>query len=210
MADYALVGEAREGVGKGVARKLRAAGRIPGVVYGKKLANQSITLDPHALEKILSKGGMNSLIDLEVPGGKRTVLVKDLQRDPVRGVYLHADFYEVDLAQSIEVSVPLHFSGKARGTEFGGIVDHPLRELDIECLPGAIPEFIEVDVSPLDLNDSLHVRDLAVPEGVTVRTDGDLPVAAVIAPAAAEEAEAAEGGEVAEGAKPAEKAEGAE
>lgn len=210
MADYALVGEAREGVGKGVARKLRAAGRIPGVVYGKKLANQPITLDPHALEKILSKGGMNSLIDLEVPGGKRTVLVKDLQRDPVRGVYLHADFYEVDLAQSIEVSVPLHFSGKARGTEFGGIVDHPLRELDIECLPGAIPEFIEVDVSPLDLNESLHVRDLAVPEGVTVRTDGDLPVAAVIAPAAAEEAEAAEGGEVAEGAKPAEKAEGAE
>jgi large subunit ribosomal protein L25 len=194
VAENLLVAESRASTGKGVARKLRAAGRIPGVLYGKGRESRPIALDPRALERVLhqSGAGMNTLIDLEMDGGQQVVLVKELQRDPVHGLYLHADLYLVDLTQTIEVSVPLHFVGKAAGTEFGGILDHPLREIEVECLPRAIPDQIEVDVSPLDVGDSLHVRDLVLPPGVTVTTDLDLAVASVVLPAAEEVVEAAE------------------
>jgi large subunit ribosomal protein L25 len=194
VAENLLVAESRTSTGKGVARKLRAAGRIPGVLYGKGRESRPIALDPRALERVLhqSGAGMNTLIDLEMDGGQQVVLVKELQRDPVHGLYLHADLYLVDLTQTIEVSVPLHFVGKAAGTEFGGILDHPLREIEVECLPRAIPDQIEVDVSPLDVGDSLHVRDLVLPPGVTVTTDLDLAVASVVLPAAEEVVEAAE------------------
>jgi len=204
VAENILSAENREGTGKSVTRKLRAAGRIPGVVYGKKRDPESIHLDPVALEKLLKKSGagLNTLIDLSVGGRTDTVLVKELQRHPVRGAFWHVDFYQVDLTQTIEVSIPLHFVGKARGVEFGGILDHPLREIEVECLPRAIPEFVEVDVSALDVGQSIHVSDLVLPEGVEVLTDGGLPVASVVLPAAEEEpAEvAAEGETPAEGA----------
>lgn len=214
MADNVLSAEPRDGVGKGVNRKLRVAGRIPGVVYGKRREPQSIHLDPDALEKLLrgSGAGLNTLIDLSVNGRTDTVLVKELQRHPVRGAFWHVDFYQVDLTQKITVSVPIHFVGKARGVEFGGILDHPLRELEVECLPRAIPEFVEVDVSNLEIGDSIHVSELRLPEGVEVMTDAALPVASVVLPAAEVEAaptetivegEAAEG-EVAAAAAPAE------
>ena len=128
MTDNALSAEIREGTGKGVARKLRAKGVIPAVVYGRKRAAQSITVRPEALQKLLrGSAGMNTLIDLSLSGKTATVLVKGLERDPVRGRYLHADFYEVDLTQKVTVSVPVHLVGKAAGTDFGGILDHPLR-----------------------------------------------------------------------------------
>jgi large subunit ribosomal protein L25 len=190
VADNVLGAEAREGVGKGVNRKLRAAGRIPGVIYGKKRDPQAIHLDPTALEKLLrgSGAGLNTLIDLSVGGRTDTVLVKELQRHPVKGAFWHVDFYQVDLTRKITVSVPLHFVGKARGVEFGGILDHPLRELEVECLPRAIPEFVEVDVSALEIGQAIHVSDLALPEGVEVKTDGALAVASVVLPAAEVEA----------------------
>jgi large subunit ribosomal protein L25 len=143
------------------------------------------------------------------------VLVKELQRHPVHGSYVHVDFFQVDLTQKITVSVPIHFVGKARGVEFGGILDHPLRELEVECLPRAIPEFIEVDVSALEVGQSIHVSELRLPEGVVVMTDAALPVASVVLPAAEVEAAPTETvveGEVAEGeaaaAAPAEGAKG--
>lgn len=201
MAQNALSGEPRSDVGKGVARKLRAGGRIPAVVYGKGKGGEAIAVDPAELARVLQKSGsgMNTLIDLSVGSRSATVLVKDLQRDPVRGRYLHADFYEVDLQKEVQVAVPLHFVGKAKGLEFGGIVEHPVRELEVACLPGAIPDAIEVDVTELMIGDSLHVREVAVPEGVRVVTDADLAVALVEQPAAEEEpvAEVAEGEEAA-------------
>jgi len=204
VAENVLSAELRDGVGKGVNRKLRTSGRIPGVVYGKRRDPQSIQLDPSALERLLrgSGAGLNTLIDLSVGGRTDTVLVKELQRHPVGGEFWHVDFYQVDLTRKITVSVPIHFIGKARGVEFGGILDHPLRELEVECLPRAIPEFVEVDVSSLEIGQAIHVSELHLPEGVEVKTDGTLPVASVVLPAAEVEATPTETiveGEVPEG-----------
>lgn len=178
-------------------RKLRAAGKIPGVLYGPGKAGRAVSLDPRELERVLhaSGSGMNTLIDLQLGGEKTVVLVKEIQREPVRGAYLHADLYQLNLQERIEVSVPLHFVGKAAGLDMGGIVDHPLREVSLECLPRAIPDSIEVDVSHLNLGDSIHVRDLTLPADTRMLSDGELPVASVVAPKAEEEAAA----EVAEG-----------
>ena len=212
MGQNDLVAEVREGKGKGVARKLRAAGRIPAVLYGRGKESRSLTLDPHALEQLLraSDAGMNTLIDLRVAGPEakgQVVLVKELQRDPVRGVPLHADLYQVDLETSIDVSVPIHLVGRPQGVELhDGILDHSLRELEIACLPRAIPESFEVDVSELEIGDTIHVRDLALPEGVELRSDADLSVASVVAARVVEEEAAVEG--EAEGVAPVEGAEG--
>jgi large subunit ribosomal protein L25 len=203
VAENALQVDVREGAGKGVARKLRAAGRIPGVCYGKHARSVSVSLDAAALRQLLtrSEAGMNTLIQLQVAGGGepdgKTVLLRDLQRDPVNGGYLHADFYAVDLQQKVEVAVPIHITGKAQGVEQGGIVDHALREVDLVCMPLSIPREILVDVTELDLGDSLHVRDLALPDGVELSSDPDLSVVSVVSPAKAEEEAAPE--EVVEG-----------
>lgn len=206
MAENVLSAETRSQTGKGANRKLRVSGKIPAVIYGKGRDAQSVTLDPKALETLLhqSGAGLNTLIDLSVAGRTDTVLVKELQRHPVYGSYVHVDFFKVDLTQKITVSVPIHFVGKARGVEFGGILDHPLRELEVECLPRAIPEFVEVDVSALEIGQAIHVSELRLPEGVEVKTDPALPVASVVLPAAEVEAAPVETvveGEVAEGAE---------
>ena len=199
MGDNALAVEVREGLGKGVARKLRARNLIPAVLYGRGREAVSISLDPLRLEKLLhaSSSGLNTLIDLDVQGrkdlGGKTVIVKELQREPIRGALLHADLYEVDLSKTIQVSVPIHVIGTPVGVSLnGGILDTALREIDIECLPRAIPSAIEVDVSALDVGESIHVRDLQIPEGVTVLSDEDLSVVSVVLPAAEEAPAAAE------------------
>ncbi len=190
MAENALHVQLRDASGKGVARKLRAVGRIPGVVYGRSQAAVPVSLDPKLLRRVLtrSESGLNTLFELEVEGGGALqgtpVLVRELQRDPVRGDYLHADLLAIDLQQKIDVEVPIHVTGKARGVEFGGILDHSLRELEIFCLPTAIPKEILADVTELDVGDSLHVRDLPLPPGVELRSDPDLSVVSVVLPAA--------------------------
>ena len=186
-----------------LSRKLRAAGRIPGVCYGKKDSPVAISLDARALQRLLDKSdaGLNTIISLSGGGelsGKQ-VLVRELQRDPVRGEYLHADLYTVDVTQTVDVSVPIHITGKARGVEFGGgVLDQALRELDLTCLPLAIPTELVVDVSEIDLGQSLHVRDIALPDGVELRSDADLSVVSVVAASKAEEEEAPDEGEEAE------------
>jgi len=197
VADVGLDVEIRSSKGKGAARKLRAAGRIPGTCYGSGRAPLSVSLDPRSLERLISTSatGINTLIDLRVSGGGdyhgRVVLVKELQRDPVSARALHADFYAVDLEQAIVVSVPIHVTGTAPGVTNGGILDHALRELQVECLPRAIPDQILVDVSQLEIGMSLHVRDLLLPEGVKLMSDPDLSVVSVVTPAALEEEAAA-------------------
>ncbi len=198
MGEFALGVEIRQQKGKGIARKLRAAGRIPAVCYRRNAEPVPISLDPKELDRLLRKAssGINTLIDLKVAGGGdfdgRQVLVKELQRDPISGAYLHADLYAVDLQQMIHVSVPINLKGTPIGVSLGGgILDHATRELDVECLPNAIPEEFAIDVSAIEVGDSLHVRDIEVPEGVEILNDPDVSIMSVVAPAVVEEAAAA-------------------
>jgi len=194
VAENILDVEPREATGKGVARKLRAAGRIPGICYGQ--ANtRPISVDPVALDRLIhrSASGMNTLIDLRVAGGGefdgKKVLLKEMQRDPVTNAPLHADFFALDLAHDIDVSIPIHVRGSAPGVTLkGGILDQVLREIEIECRPDAIPDEVQADVSELDLGMSLHVRDLILPPGVKLLTDPDRSVVSGVAPTAVEEA----------------------
>ncbi len=191
MAENQIAVELREGVGKGTARKLRAGGRIPGVFYGRG-ESQAISLEPRSLERLLaaSAAGLNTLINLT--GGTsldgKQVLVKDLQRDPVRGELLHADLYAIDVKQVVHVSVPIHLTGTPAGVTLdAGVLDQVIREIELECLPTAIPEELTADVSGLELGQSLHIRDIVLPAGVTLLTDGDLSLASVAQPKAVEE-----------------------
>jgi large subunit ribosomal protein L25 len=218
VPDHQLAVETRTGTGKGYARKLRANGRIPAVCYSPGSGATAIELDPQALDRLLHKSsaGMNTLIDLSGGGlDGKVVLVKELQRDPVMGVLLHADLFAVDVDKAIEVKVPVRIVGTALGVTFGGgILDFPLREIEVLCLPRAIPEDLPIDVGPLQVGDSIHVRDIALPAGIELVSDPELSVVSVVLPAKEEEvvpaeAVAVEGAEpTAEGAAPA--AEGAE
>lgn len=198
MAEHELAIEARNDTGKGVARKLRAQGIIPGIYYGDGSDPKPVQLNAHALIRLLetSSAGMNTLIDLsgaDLDG--KVVLVRELQRDPVDGEALHADFYAVDVNRVVTVQVPVHLDGNAEGVKQGGIVDHSLREVEITCLPRSIPEELRIDVTSLELGDSLHVRDLVLPDDVELETDADLPVVSVVAPRVEEEAAPEEEGE---------------
>ena len=205
MGDVKFAIELREPRGKGGARKLRQSGMAPGVVYGGGRPATSIAFDVAALERILetSHGGLNTLIDLEgdTPATGRTVIAKELQREPIRGQITHVDFLEIDLKEKIEVSVPIHLVGSAAGVVLGGVLDQQQREVVLLCMPDSIPDEIEVDVSGMELGDSLHIRDLSVPAGTEFHTDDSLTVATVLVPRGLKEDEEQPEGEGEEGAE---------
>jgi large subunit ribosomal protein L25 len=186
MGDVTFAVEARETTGKGAARRLRQQGLVPGVVYGGGRGATPIAFDVAKFERLLatSHSGVNTLIDLT--GGSsasgRTVIAKELQREAVRGRITHVDFYEIDLKTKIEVEVPIHLTGTPMGVVNGGVLDQQLRELELMCLPNAIPDSIEVDVSGMDLGSTLHVADLVIPPGVDLMSESDLTVATVLIP----------------------------
>ena len=165
--DATLQAERRDGRGKNEARRLRASGRIPAVVYGvEKGKAVEVAVDPKVLSRILhSESGVNTLIGLELDGGNTRVMVKEYQLDPIDHKLLHADFYQVAMDKAITVTVPIVLKGEARGVkQQGGIVDFVNREIEVECLPGDIPESITVDVSELMLNQGVRVRELQAGE----------------------------------------------
>ena len=180
-----LQAEKRDTRGKNEARRLRASGRIPAVVYGAEKGKAvEIAVDPKILMRILhSESGVNTLIGLKVDGGDTRVMVKEYQIDPIDHKLLHADFYQVAMDKALTVTVPLLMKGEAPGVkQQGGIVDFVNREIEIECLPGDIPENIIVDISELMLNQGVRVRDLHT-EGAKWKpvTDGDLMIVHVVA-----------------------------
>lgn len=179
----------RAGTGKGAVRKLRRAGQVPAVVYGRGIAPTPIAIEAKALRNALhTAAGMNVLIDLAIGDGAdggRTVMVKALQRDIFRKDIIHVDFHTIDLTQKVETHVPLAFTGQAKGVvENGGIFETHLREIIVECLPTQIPEHIDVDISALVIGRSLHVSDLVMPAEVTLVTDPGEVIATVVAPKA--------------------------
>ena len=176
---------------------------MPGVVYGGGREATAIAVDAAGLERLLerSHSGVNTLIDLagNTPVAGRTVMAKELQREAVRGSLTHVDFYEIDLTHKMEVDVPIHLVGTPEGVVLGGVLDQQIREITLLCMPNAIPDEIEADVSGMELGDSLHISDLTVPTGIEFATDDSLTVATVLVPRGLKdgegEAEVAEGEE---------------
>jgi len=187
-----LQAEKRDGRGKNEARRLRASGRIPAVVYGaEKNKAVEISVDPKVLLRILhSESGVNTLIGLQgVEAGGGKVLVKEYQIDPIDHRLLHADFYAVAMDKALTVTVPIILKGEAKGVkQQGGIVDFVNRELEIQCLPGDIPEHIDIDVSDLMLHQGVRVRDLPATGKWTAITDPDTMIVHVVSVKAEEPA----------------------
>lgn len=181
-----LAVKTRSATGKGVARKLRAEGLIPAVFYGHKSESMALSVNPTELKKIVtSESGRNTLITLKIDGKKdRVAMLKDLQLSPLKREYLHADLYEVLMDEKITSKIPIHFVGKAVGVKEGGIEQHLRRELDIRCLPGDLPDFIEADVTNLAVGDSIHVKDLVLPEGIEVLDPAGDTIVSILALAA--------------------------
>ena len=195
--DATLQVEKRETRGKNEARRLRAAGRIPAVVYGAEKGKAiEISVDPKILSRLLhSESGANTLISIQgLDGGDTRVLVKEYQLDPISHKMLHADFYQVAMDKTLTLTVPFVIKGEAKGVkQQGGIVDFVTREIEIEVLPGDIPENIEVDVTELLLNQGIRIRDLNL-EGAkwTPLSDPDTMIVHVVAMKVEEVAPAAE------------------
>jgi large subunit ribosomal protein L25 len=196
--DAMLEAVKRDGRGKNEANRLRAAGKIPAVVYGPRKDGNSpegvpLAVDPKAVLRILhSESGANTLINLRVDGGEARVMVKEYQLDPVTHQLLHADFYQLAMDKAITVTVPIQLNGEPRGVKLqGGLLDFVTREIEVQCLPTDIPEHIALDVSELMLNQSVRVRDLPEDPKWKAITEGDAMLVHVVMPKAEESAAAA-------------------
>ncbi len=166
-----LAGKSREVTGKSATRKLRNDETMPAVLYGLK-DNLNLTVNPKELRKLLEAKGRNALIELEIEGdSKRSVVVKEYQSHPLRSGWVHADFLEVDVTKKIKVKVPVVLVGNSPGEKMGGLVNHILRNIEMESIPMNIPEKIEVQMDGVELNDVVHVSDLVAGEGVEILND---------------------------------------
>jgi large subunit ribosomal protein L25 len=181
---------------------MRRNGDVPGILYGPR--RQATPVAFRAKEFREQVGGHESapLIQLDSEADElrgRIALLKDAQYDALSGVITHADFFEVDMAEKIRVPVALHFVGKHAGAVHGGMLQPVCRELEVECLPASIPDFIEVDVTALEIHGSIHVSELVLPDGVTVPSDADFTLVTVAAPATGDTGGGPAGGEAAAG-----------
>jgi large subunit ribosomal protein L25 len=203
--------------GKGVAKRLRREGKLPAVVYGHKTAPIALTIDSKQLLNLIVEGkSEHKLFDLSIEGNgkpiEKTVMIKELQIDPLKRNFLHVDFFEVSMDEEITLSLVIKLVGEAPGVEMGGVLQQVRREIEIKCLPSQIPDSVEIDVSALNIGDSIHLNDIQLPAGIKVLDDADLTIATVLAPTvekevAPEEAEEEVAEEAAEAAEAAEKGE---
>jgi large subunit ribosomal protein L25 len=196
MNRIALNVELRDQTGKGPARRLRAAGKIPAIFYGKKTEPIKIAIDLHSFKKVYDQAGSNPVFELQGMSGSgrptRVAVLKERQINPVDSSFVHMDFLEVFMDEAIQVSVPLEFTGKCVGVELGGMFQAAARDVLVSCLPDRIPDVIRVDITELRVGHSIHVGELALPEGVSALQDPKLAIATVLAPKKGEAAEATE------------------
>ena len=208
MEHQLLEAGVRTDTGRAAARKARRDGKIPAVLYGRGEESMTVEVDAKEFERMLHHGlAEHGMLDLNLKEGRKkrrqTVLIREVQHDPVTGDILHADFYHVEMEQEIEVSVPIVLLGQAEGVKKGGIQEQLLREVEIQCLAKKMPENVQLDVTAVDLGHSLHVRDLVMDEDIRVLTDPNRTVVSVLPPKLREEVEvAAEELEAEEGAEP--------
>src|SRR6476661_7221200 len=170
MAEVSLEVVRRETAGKEIAKKLRAQGQVPAVVYGGHREPVAITVDRKSIAELIQKSehGVRSIFLLKMSGTdqQRHAMIKDIQIDPISRKMIHVDFVRVMMDEVVRVNVPVHLSGVSRGVKEGGVLDWQIRELHVECLPGAIPDAIEVNVDDIGVHDYVHVSDLKLPDGV--------------------------------------------
>jgi len=204
MEKVILNAETREEKGKEKAKKLRDVDIIPAILYRGGKEAVSIKMNEKDIIAVLhTAAGENVLITLKIKGDKKakekTCIIKEIQWDPVKGDILHMDLNEIALTDKIKVKVPVHAHGEAEGVvKDGGVLDHPLREIEVECLPTEIPGKIEVEVASMKIGDTVYVKDLKVPSGVKVVSDPELTVLSVVPPAKEEVAEEITGEETTE------------
>jgi large subunit ribosomal protein L25 len=200
MAEVSIIAaERRERAGKGPARAARRAGRVPGVIYGAKKDPAMVTLDPRELDRELNTGGfMATIYDVQIEQNKERVLPRDVQFDPVTDRPIHVDFLRVSATTSVTVQVPVNFLNEEEcpGLKRGGLLNVVRHEIEMICRADAIPSAVEVDLTGLDIGDSIHISMISLPDGVAPTiTDRDFTVATIAAPTVAQEAEEAEEGE---------------
>jgi len=197
MAELTLEVSRREDGGKNVARRYRVAGKVPAVVYGGHRDPVAITVDRKSVSELIQKSehGVRSIFLLKMAGTdqQRHAMIKDIQIDPISRKMTHIDFVRVAMDEKVRVTVPVRISGTALGVKEGGILDFQVRDLHVECLPGAIPDAIDVDVTPLGAHDYYRVSDLKLPENVKVLDDSERVVVGVTHAKAEAEPVAAEG-----------------
>lgn len=184
MERFQLEAEAREKTGKGVARKIRREGKIPGVVYGRERSPQPLIVDPL---KLKGKLDANAIVDLTIKSSDsedstETVMIKDYQRHVIKNDLLHVDFHHISMDETITVTIPIETIGKAYGVQEGGVLQQLMREVEIECLPTDIPEKFELDITDLDVGDSLQVSDLDVGEKIELVSSLDDVIVTVVTP----------------------------
>ncbi len=188
MEQINLSAGTRQKTGKGPAKQLRRAGLVPGILYGGGIKNAiPVNLNNKELEKVLhtaAAGNVLVKLSLEGEGKPRTVMFKEIRRHPLTSSLEHVDLLQVQMDHKVMIEVPLHITGKAAGLALGGIVQQMERKVKVECLPTNIPDSLEVDVTPLSIGQSLHVRDVPLPDGVRILADAGMTVASVVAPTA--------------------------
>ncbi len=187
MSQLVLNARVREGRGKRSARMLRNNGQIPAVFYGPRVGTTLLAVDYPELERVIRQtGGDNVLVELKLESEKgtesKTAILKELQAAPVKGTYLHADFYEISMDKEITVDIAVRLINTPVGVTRGGILQAVRRELNVSCLPGRLTDYLDVDVSGLDIGDAVHIEDIDFPEGITPLEDEHLTVAVVVAP----------------------------
>ncbi len=187
MPQLSLAAQVRTDAGKGAARRLRRNDQVPAIFYGPNSQPVMLAVKYLDLKTLLkSASSENVIFQLQIESGQgkssKTVMLKELQADPIKPVYYHADFYEISMDKELTLNVPVHLVGTPTGASKGGILQHVKRELSVICLPGNLVEFLEVDVTALDIGDAVHVKDLALPTGMKTAEDGDTTVAVVTAP----------------------------
>lgn len=207
MSNTKLVAQPRTTKGSPAARRLRAEGSIPGVIYGQGMTPISVTVERRELRLALSgPAGSNTVLALEVDGKSYPAVVKEMQRHPIRRTVAHIDFLQVNMNEEITVSVAVHIIGEAKAVAAeGGLVDAAVDTIEVSCTPNNMPNAFEVDVTEMQMGDVIRLADLTMPNGVTALGDPEMPIVTILVTSAAEAeadlAEAADGAEGAEGAE---------
>lgn len=180
--DVTLKAESRNGLTKSGVKQLRSSGKVPGVVYGKKVGAVQIAVEAKELLMLL-RNSPHAIVEMELPGsGKQPVMVHDIQRDQISRNLLHIDFHQINMDEPVRTSIPLDFLGESKGEEEGGMLQIQLHEIEIRCLPAQLPANIAVDISALELGDSLLVSDLTAPSGVEIKSHPKDVVVTILAP----------------------------